>query len=167
MSNTILSAVREHWERQGILNDRGATSEEISAFEVRYRVTLPDDVRAYFEELNGTRGGALGMDDSDLLGFWHLDQVRTFAEEGVNNGPEDQHAFVLADYSIWGYAFGIVLLPHSDARPFVVVTYGYPQIRVADSLADFFAAYLQRDFDKLLPRLNDGGVAKRTLDATK
>src|SRR5437016_746131 len=101
--DAILSALRAYWDHLGILNPTGATDTDIANFEARYGVTLPADSRSYFASLNGTRGGALSMDDEGLHGFWHLDQVRTFAEEGVGDQPWNQAAFTLADFSIWGY----------------------------------------------------------------
>lgn len=68
-----LTELRERWRRDGILHGRGASEADLAAFERRHGVVLPADLRAYFATTNGTAVGACGMEDGDLLGFWHLD----------------------------------------------------------------------------------------------
>lgn len=143
----ILDAICTKWRRHG----QGATSSEITAFEEKYGIRLPADVRAYFETVNGTLLGAYNMEDRDLLSFWHLDQVRTFAEEGIKGDPDAAHSFVFADYSMWGYAFAVRLSKDPTAPAPVVVDIGSPHQIVAGSLAEFLERYLKRDKDIIYP----------------
>ena len=43
-----VEALKTFWVRQGIKLRRGATELEVAAFEARYNVRLPEDVREYF-----------------------------------------------------------------------------------------------------------------------
>ncbi len=149
MENRWLRGLYRFWSESGIRNERGATAEEFAAFEQRYRVALPADLRAYFRWVNGTAGGSLGMDDDDLFGWWHLDQVRTFAEEKVKAGPDPRQCYVFADYSIWGYAFA-VHLAQPDSSP-VVVSYGDRHRYVAASFHEFIEHYLSDPRSVLYP----------------
>src|SRR5262245_25339794 len=99
----IIDAVRERWARAGVLADSVADERAIATFERRYSVVLPEAVRYYFATVNGTAIGACGMEDGDnLMGFWHLDQIHTFAEEGAHaESPEAHRTFVFGDHSIW------------------------------------------------------------------
>jgi len=38
---------------------------------------MPFVVADYFLTANGTKYGRSGMEDEDLISFWHLDQVRS------------------------------------------------------------------------------------------
>lgn len=146
-----LTALRERWRQRGILHEPGASEAECAAFEQHYGVTLPPDLRAYFTTLNGTVSGAYGMDDDDLLGFWHLDEVRTLSEQGVESGPEAARSFVIADHSIWVHAFAVQLTPIPGAPTPVVADIGQPLTRVAESFTEFVEEYLARNLDVLYP----------------
>jgi hypothetical protein len=148
-AHTIILALRDYWSEQGILNERCATDGEIAAFEARYNVILPYDLRMYFRLVNGTTQGRLGLEDEDLIGFWHLDQVRTFAEEDAGGGaknPETLNTFAFADQSIWCYGFGIQLSVDPTV-PAPVVSDGATDgiFRVASSFTEFIEGYLQHD----------------------
>ena len=150
----LLAAVRDRWAARGILNDSPASNSDIAAFEQRYGVVLPVDLRTYFTKLNGTAIGASGMEDENLLGFWHLDQVRTFAEELSPNAdkiPEAGGVFVIADHSIWVYAFGIKLSADPGAPTPIVVDLGKPYHQVAPSFSAFLEGYLRGDSDMIYP----------------
>ncbi len=65
---------------------------------------MPDDLRWYFLTVNGTKSGAYGMDDPDLMAFCHIDEVETFARVGEGGDRLPRSAattFAIADHSIW------------------------------------------------------------------
>ena len=149
--HSLLESLRKKWLAKGILHGHGASEAEIEEFQERHQVVLPPDVRAYFALLNGTTIGAYGMEDEDLLGFWHLDQVRTFAEQGVVDAPDASKSFVFADHSIWVYAFALRLSKNPAAPTSVVVDIGSPPTHVADSFAEFIERYLSGDQNLIYP----------------
>jgi len=145
------AALRDCWKQLGILNSKGASDDEIAHFEARYRVTLPPGVREYFSVLNGTEAGQFGMEDEDLISFWHLDQVRTLAEECP--GDETVHAdqlFVFADWSIWASAWAVRLSADPAAPTPVIIAYE-PGQQVAASFEEFLLHYVARDPNVLFP----------------
>lgn len=149
-----LARLRERWTAREIAHDRPATEAQVATFEARYGVVLPADIRAYFTTLNGTKEGAYGMQDEHLLGFWHLHEVRSFAELEAEYGPttaEAERTFVIADHSIWVYGFGIQLSPGPAAPTPVVVDIGSPYHVVAGSFTEFLDAYLRDDEDVIYP----------------
>jgi hypothetical protein len=149
----LLASLRQRWSAQGIAHDQPATEADVLAFEERYGVVLPPDLRAYFTTLNGTAVGANGMQDEHLLGFWHLDEVRTFAElaRGADSPGEALHTFAIADHSIWVYGFGIQLCANPATATPVVADIAMPYRTVARSFTDFLAAYLRDDQDVIYP----------------
>jgi SMI1 / KNR4 family (SUKH-1) len=146
-----LKALRQRWQAEGILHGEGASATDLAAFEARYGVVLPQDVRAYFATVNGTTPGAYGMADRDLLGFWQLHEVRTFAEKGIGDDPDVERSFVFADHSLWVYAFALRLSTDGNAPAPVVVDLGSPHYRVTESLTEFFDRYLSGDTDVIYP----------------
>ena len=152
--NSVIEALRERWRAEGILNVRGATEGELAAFETRYDIVLPPDLRQYFATVNGTVTGQYGIDDQDLLGFWHLDQVHTFAEESGALGDHDVEArrtFALADHSIWCFAFGIQLSNDRTAATPIVCDVSTSLQKVAGSFTEFISRYLRREESVLYP----------------
>jgi hypothetical protein len=153
----LLARLRERWSARGILHTRSASLADINTFEQRYGVVLPLDLRAYFMSVNGTAFGRFGMEDGDLLGFWHLDQVRTFAEELASDRsmqkvpPHATNVFAIADHSIWVYGFGIQLSADPAARTPVVASFGHPYHEVAASFTEFLQGYLRGDPDIINP----------------
>ena len=167
-ANSVIEALRERWRTQGILNERRATEEELTAFEARYNVVLPPDLRCYFATVNGTASGQYGMDDQDLLGFWHLDQVHPFAEESILlaiRDPRARHTFAFADYSIWCFGFGIQLSGDPTAATPVVADVEYAP---AESCRILYGVYLAisarrrgRDLSHSVARLTNNSLACR------
>ena len=150
----ILASLLARWTATGIAHGAGASDADIAAFESRYGVVLPTDLRAYFATVNGTAVGAYGMQDEHLLGFWQLNEVRSFAEilSGARaTAPDAGRTFAIADHSIWVYGFGVQLSDNPDAATPIVVDIGSPFHRVASSFTDFIAAYLRNDNDVLYP----------------
>jgi hypothetical protein len=159
----VIGAIRERWRLRGILNSVPAADAEVRAFEARYGVVLPADLRFYFTTVNGTASGRYGMDDpNDLMAFWHLDQVETFAAVGEGGGPQPGRSagtYALADYSIWVYGIGIQLSADPRAptplvadfmrsasplgSPKYVADLGRPFVHVAGSFTEFADAYLR------------------------
>jgi cell wall assembly regulator SMI1 len=161
-----LATLRERWTAARIAYDRPATDADVAAFETRYGVVLPSDIRAYFTTLNGTANGKYGIQDEYLLGFWHFDEVRSFAELSEGSGAatsEQERTFAIADYSIWVHGFGIQLSADPGAPTPVVVDFGSPYQgvagapyqRVASSFSDFLDAYLRGDQDVIYPDPKD------------
>ena len=150
----ILASLSARWTAAGIAHGTGASDDDIAAFESRYGVVLPADLRAYFATVNGTAVGAYGMQDEHLLGFWQLSEVQSFAEilDGDRaTAPDTGRTFAIADHSIWVYGFGVQLSDNPGAPTPIVVDIGSPFHRVASSFTDFIAAYLRNDTDVLYP----------------
>jgi hypothetical protein len=154
VEDSVIETLRERWRAEEILNGHGATEGELAAFEARYKIVLPPDLRRYFATVNGTVSGQYGMDDQDLLGFWHLDQVHTFAEESGAPGEHDAeatHTFALADHSIWCFGFGIQLSNDRTAATPIVCDVSTRLQKVAGSFTEFISRYLRGEESVLYP----------------
>lgn len=129
----------------------GVAPSRISAFEKRNGVRLPDDLRTYFRELNGTGGDyAYG-----IIRFWGLDECVTLANEVRSAGSraaviqsaygepsvEMEDFFVFADHLHESQLYAIRLRPESTANPVIVLDGGEPA-EVATSFSDFVRCYL-------------------------
>ena len=143
--------LRAKWADSGILAPAVADNSLIAEFEQRYRVVLPDDLRTYFTTVNGTIERRLGMDDADLIGFWHLDQVRTFAEEELADIPDASSIFAFADQSIQVYTYGVRLSDGAAAPTPVVATVGSSHVVVSPSFVEFIERYLHGDRSAIYP----------------
>ena len=154
----LLASLRQRWTAQGIVHDQPASETDVLAFEERYGVVLPPDLREYFTTLNGTAVGAYGMQDEHLVGFWHLDEVRTFAElaDRADSPKEALHTFAIADHSIWVYGYGIQLCANPTTTTPVVVDITVPYPTVSPSFTDFLSAYLREDEHVIYPEPKAG-----------
>ena len=70
--------LKNHWLSQGLEINSGVSREELAAFESRYQVSLPSDLRDYFLTVNGM---AEGVSDDALIRFWSLNEVKPIPEE--------------------------------------------------------------------------------------
>ena len=143
----LLDQVKRHWAAQKARPGRGAGADQIDAFERRYQVTMPDDLRAYFCTLNGLEAGQHGEMVDEFMSFWNLDQVRSVAEELECIDGRD--LFVFADHSLWAHAYAIRLSmsPHVGGEVYLVG--GRNPLRVAASFDAFLRGYLANDLAML------------------
>ena len=104
--------VIENWRRSNIAIRSGVSADAIAAFESKYGVLLPTDVREYFVAADGT-GDEM---DNDLYRFWPLAEVKPVHEELADTelfSYPDRFAypacFVFADHCIncWDYALNL------------------------------------------------------------
>jgi hypothetical protein len=145
MKDDLWSRVSKRWSDSGISRS-GVSDAEICAFEARYRIVIPADVRQYFARLNGT-----GDDmDGETYRFWPLAEVKPVHEELVGfRGIQypDRYAypdcFVFADYMIssWLYAVKLTRDATQPAPVYRVTASEVPGERMADSFCDFMSRY--------------------------
>lgn len=139
----LLNAVAALWRLEGVEPRRGAAPETIRAFEQRYNVRLPEEVRAYFAHLNGMPESG---SDAEFVRFWPLDCVRSVAEELRHQEPAPPPAaryFCFADYSVWCNAYAVRLSSDGLGPADVVAVYGGTDlIPTASSFSEFLRQYI-------------------------
>jgi hypothetical protein len=149
---TLIDSLRQDWEAQGIANLQLPTSRDLADFEARHGVRLPADLADYFLRVNGTREGRCGMEDGDLISFWHLDQIETLAVISPEDPtPQADRLFVFADWSIEAHAWAVRLSDDVATAAPVVITY-CPAQEVASSFEEFLRGYLEREDWALFPK---------------
>jgi SMI1 / KNR4 family (SUKH-1) len=144
-TDLLWNRVHDVWRRSKIAIRPGATQVEISAFEDRYGVTLPSDVRDYFIAADGT-----GDDmDEGLYRFWPLSEMQPVHD--VLNSERftypDRFAypdcFSFADHCIncWDYAVRLTDDPTQPAPVFRVTGGDQPREQIASSFREFMDCY--------------------------
>ena len=96
------------------------------------------------------------MDDKNLIGFWHLDQVRPVNEECPEYAiATEPHLFVFADYSIWAHAYAIRLASGVDADTAIFVNglAGNRALKIAATFEEFLVKYAAGDQRMLFPEI--------------
>lgn len=150
----IVQALHAFWGALDILATSRASTSEIRRFEREHGVMLPRDLRRYFIAINGTRGGEMGGDDPFSVGFWHLDQVRSFVDTHVSIDPRDRLTFAFADYASRFVVYGVRLSADGLAPIPVLARFPYGQVQVAATFEEFFARYVTGDASVLFPDIN-------------
>jgi hypothetical protein len=119
-----------------------ATTAEIEAWELRYNVVLPTDLREYVKRVNGIRGGEHLEFDHDCISFLPLSAM--CPEEQWSKYAPPSNMFVFADCLIQCYWWCAALdsLPR-ECTP-IYLGGGLPgQYHLAaKSLAEFFNIYM-------------------------
>jgi hypothetical protein len=132
------------WRDAGLTIRPGVDPSAIRAFEARYRVTLPDDLRAYWMTVDGMEDDL----DPGLNRFWPLGMVRPVPDELSDIHPDRwayPGCYVFADHCIWCLGWAVRLGSQSAefSGPVFQVTGGDPPGRqVAPSFAAFAEMYL-------------------------
>jgi len=136
----LWNRVKKGWEEDGLQVPGGATREKITAFEQRYAITMPDDLREYFLTTDGN-GEVWG---SDYFQFWPLEEVKLVSEE-LNDVHKDRHdypgCFVFADYFDWSWAYAVQLAVDRRASGPVYIIDGHARRIVAGSFVEFMTGY--------------------------
>lgn len=148
--------LRNRWVSVGLDVNPGVTSEALAAFESKYHVSLPADLRDYFLAVNGM---ADGVSDDALIRFWSLNEVKPITEGAPDYSDpsysEDAASlFLFADFCIWSHAYAIRLSADGDGPNPVLAIGGEKPEKVFASFSELVSSYL-RDPDRLLAHLNE------------
>jgi hypothetical protein len=150
-TDTSVQALRDFLKSERTKCGCGVAADRLADFERQNDVRIPDDLTAYFSELNGTDGDyAYG-----IIRFWALNEIDTLQQELQSNssrasviqstyGPptsEMKDFFVFADHMHEAQLYAIRLKPASQENIVVMLDGGEP-VEVASSFSDFMHQYL-------------------------
>lgn len=126
--------VRARWAAHAVRTVRPSTELELSAFESRYDVKLPSDLRAYFSELGGMDPRAVPAYDQEGFALWPITEV--------HRAESHPTLFVIADYLNWSWAYATELGRTSNRLNPIVMLGGTTPQPVAASFTEFIDLYL-------------------------
>jgi hypothetical protein len=141
------SKIVQYWSRCGLGSRAGATPDQVTAFEQKYGVVLPDDFRDYIEMVDGTGPNFL---DDDYISFLSLSEIRPvheFLDDADGVIYSDRFAypdcFVFADYmlSCWMYAVEMTADRSTSGRVFQVTASDKPGGVEAETFEEFMQRY--------------------------
>lgn len=144
-------SLRKFWLRQGVKLNLGASEDALAAFEAKYNVHLPSDLRDYFAAVNGFDGSEGWVTDSELITFLGLDEVKSVSEYWSPEVADADSYFVFADYSLAAFVYAIRLVNDSGDGSSVVVIYDCEPLKVASSFSEFAKDYLENNQAVLFP----------------
>ena len=127
---------------------RGARDDELAAFEARYDIRLPEDLRKYFAAVNGFDGSEHWMTDEEVITFLGLEEMKPLREYWSTEVIDSDSYFVFADYSLAAHVYAIRL--DGSGRNEVVVVYDRT-VEVASSFSEFIEGYLENNVAVLFP----------------
>ena len=137
--------LRSRWLAQGLAVRPGVSAGVIQSFEARYQLRLPEDLRGYFAEVNGT--GQYSQVDDNLFCFWSLEEMKPLTEEwpGMSCVAEPDTCFLFADHSLWCPAYAIRLSAKLAAGNEIFAVYSddmkFKAHRVVNSFTQFVEEY--------------------------
>jgi hypothetical protein len=144
--------LKRYWLRHGIKLNRGASEDGLAAFEAKYHVRLPKDMREYFAAVNGFDGSEHWMTDGNVITFLALNEMKSLSESWSPKIADAASYFVFADYSLSAHVYAIRLSNDSKDDNSVVVAYDEENIvKVASSFSDFVQGYLEDNNAVLFP----------------
>lgn len=126
-----------YWSRLGGNLRSGASEEELVAFEDRYQVQLPNDLRVTLAAVNGCEEW-----DDNMITFLSLGEILPIKEYWKGYWPDEPEYFAFAEHLLDSFAFAIRLLPQRGAENSVAVFYERTPIKVASSFSEFIGGYL-------------------------
>ena len=141
---SVGESLKRHWSSHDVKINAGASEAELRAFEDKYGVVLPEDLREYFSCVNGMPHDVV---DDGLIRFWTLEEVIPVSEGAPQYSDRDyvenpETLFLFADYSIWAHAYAIRLGKRAlDSKEIVIIGYKSPKL-FAESFKGFVDIYL-------------------------
>jgi hypothetical protein len=147
VTKSLWNRVHDAWRRSNIVVRRGATHDQIAAFQAKYAVVLPPDVREYFVAADGTGDNI----DQGLYRFWPLAEVRPVQDTLVSKRfiyPDKfsyPDCFSFADHCIncWDYAVRLTKDANQPAPVFRVTGGDPPGEQIAASFREFMEQYAE------------------------
>jgi hypothetical protein len=146
----IIESLKEQWKREKIDLNIGLSSNEINLWEVNNKAILPDDMKAFFLEINGM---TLNSCDKDLIRFWSLGELKPLktlsSELAVSSYiSRPDTIYIFADYTIMShfYAIRLTASEQKDCNEIYVIGYSKPLL-VANSFTTFLKLYLNDPID--------------------
>lgn len=146
---TIGESLKHFWLQQGIKLKPGASEIELFAFENKYDVRLPEDLKNYFSTVNG-------FDDSDAdeeyITFLPLEEIEPLSMNW-SQAPEAKSYFIIADWSISCHVYAIKLTKDNEFNNPMFIDFNNKKIptQIADSFSEFAQSYLKNDYKVLFP----------------
>jgi hypothetical protein len=132
---------------ESVLLDGGrrlpCSSEQISALERRLTIRVPDDVRDFYRQMDGTDG--MTTVDRGLVTLWPLDRWTRVKDESFCGDEKLDDAILIADHSIscWGYA--ATFAADGSAQVDIYTVGVGPREPIASSFAEFVELILAGD----------------------
>lgn len=144
-----LKRLKDKWMLEGIDNFHAVNADELQKFQNDKGIILPDDIKEYFETLNGT-GGEL---TDELYEFYSIDRLKRVADEfkdwegtpnyqALLNMYEVSDLFVFANFSFNLFSYAIRLHPDMSDKNDVYVLCGNEYKKIANSFSEFLVLYL-------------------------
>lgn len=144
--NTAGESLKQYWLQQGIKLKLGASEIELRAFENKYNVHLPEDLKDYYSTVNGFDGSV----DEDFIAFLPLDEIEPLSKRWSKK-PDAKSYFIFADYSISCHVYAIHLTNETKINNPILIAYDDTPIQIADSFSAFAQSYLNNDYKILFP----------------
>jgi hypothetical protein len=137
----IGTRLQEQWMSHGLKTNPGVSSEDLAAFESKYQVSMPTDLREYFLTVNGMSEGTR---DDALIRFWALNEVKPIPEGAPDYSDiEDAESlFLFADYCIWSHAYAIRLSSNRETSNGVFVVGDENPVQIFESFSELVREYL-------------------------
>lgn len=102
----LWNSIRAKWEQEGLLVPIGVSPEDLTEFERKYRVILPESMREFYLSANGNSDM-----DRNFYKLWPLQDVKLVCEELTDPTDTDRNdypqCFIFADYLLWCWAYAI------------------------------------------------------------
>jgi len=141
---TAAQLLIQYWVSLGYIVKPGASEETLEAFEWKYRVQLPADMREYFALYGGFEGR--GNWDDKFVTFWPIEIVERLSDmDGEFALPRDlgpsNSFFVFGDYLIQSHFYAIRLTMDPSASCPVITHEG--RYTFGNSFSVFVDTYLQ------------------------
>jgi SMI1 / KNR4 family (SUKH-1) len=136
--------IRNYWLAHGVKIQPGASPEDLVVFERTHGVTLPADVRAFLQAVNGFEEGEW---DEEMVEWYPISKWEPMIgpSYAVETLPDAASYYVFADYCLNAFLYAIRLGPSVDEQNTVIGWFGGdpPSWRMASSFSELLEAYLR------------------------
>lgn len=149
----LIEKIRQQWLAETI-KQPVCTKEELYSFELKNNVMLPNDLKIYFQSLNGTGENY----DDNFFQFYSLNQFQKISEEyqdwqGIPNYGNISNTlincenyFVFANYNCHLFAYAIFINNDSESNGIIVIC-GDEFKKIASSFSEFLNLYLNNSIE--------------------
>lgn len=137
------------WRLEDLHPNCRSTKLAINNFEFRHGITLPEDVRSFYERFNDLLDGTM---DDDLNAVWPLGMIDTVTHHLSDKIPGADELFVFADHSIGVHLYAVRLTPERPGTsPVLWIADEHNFAEISVSFSGFWEAYLASPHRVVVP----------------
>ena len=140
----LAQRLKKHFIDDGVEINEPASEADVDAFQEKYGVVLPDDLKEYFLTFNGTGQGNFGGSGYAFFSLAEFEPICQSSDLAAEESEIYRDCFAFSDYMIWCWGYVIRLTSSVGSNDVLSIYLDKPSnLKVANCFSQFIELYLE------------------------